>query len=110
MADSELDALWNFFGAVFHEDWCTEGACCAEVVSKFAEQTPDPEQLLCIASALRHLADEVLAAGTPDPDLEQRLYREFGCNYLFSVDGVSGSEWLNGMADQLRAAALARSS
>lgn len=97
----DFEAVKEFFSAYFHEDWCSDAEDSTQVVAEYLRERPDRATLRSIARGIQLLVER----HTPDDEMENVLFREFGCYYLPSADGRSAREWLQEVGDEIRVAA-----
>jgi hypothetical protein len=93
---------YDFFAAYFHQDWHLDDRQPDDVVARFLATMRADE-----SNELAKLADDLdafAARFAVDAELEGALYRELGCFYLPSADGVSAREWLKHITTRIRAA------
>lgn len=91
----QKEKLRQFFGAYFHQDWDIEYGT--------------PEQTLSAAirgheaqrEELSRLVELFVEEHPDDEGLEQALWRDLGCEYLTSADGISSRAWLLDVAAKL---------
>jgi hypothetical protein len=93
------ELLDRFFGAYFHQDWSIEADSPEAVVDRYITDTRTlgDKHILALAIAIRDYA----ARFTTDLELEDRLFRDFDCNYGPSLDNRSAKEWMASVAKQL---------
>ena len=95
LANEERELLFQFFGAYFHEDFVLEGKP-QEIVERFIKDTA-PDQRMAIGRAIVKYCDAL----PTDSELREKLFRELGCYYDPTADGMSEREWLLGVAARL---------
>jgi hypothetical protein len=101
MIQKEQDALRQFFGAYFHEDWPMDAGGPDEVVASFLREGRSAEEL----SRLAQMIDAYAAMASDDAALERALFTDLWCYYIPSADGVGARAWLRHVANLIRAAA-----
>ena len=87
--------LKAFFGAHFHQDWPYEAANPEAIISRYAAAATPAD-----VHSLAHAIQEYSNAFT-DRELEAKLFRELGCYYCPSADGLDAKAWLEQVATQL---------
>lgn len=87
-------ALKNFFGAYFHQDWDIAADDWQGVVDVYVDEDPD-------ATQLRALADEIddLRDSRAEPDLSDFVVHTAGCEYW--PGPTSYRDWLGEVAHRL---------
>jgi hypothetical protein len=89
------EALKNFMGGYFHQDWALDDASPREVLQRYFLDQDSTEELSSVLRALRELID-----GDDFPgELSDRLCDEFGCYYYPPGAGLSTRGWLQTLAD-----------
>jgi hypothetical protein len=101
---NDYEALQNFIGGYFHEDWALDDASPREVVQRFFRDHDSIEELAPVFRALRELIEG------PDDDevLSSRLFKEFGSYYNPRNLGLSTRVWLQTLADDFEREIKAR--
>ena len=88
--------LGNFFSAYFHEDWPCEAETPEVVVAGYV-RTATPSDVRSLAEAIRNYSAEF----ANDMELEEKLFKDLGCYYRPSAEGLSAKAWLESVANQL---------
>jgi hypothetical protein len=88
--------LGNFFSAYFHEDWPCEAESPEAVIAGYI-RTAEPSDVRSLGKAVRDYSQ----AFADDKELEEKLFKELGCYYRPSAEGVSVKAWLENVANQL---------
>jgi hypothetical protein len=96
MTDAETEILRQFFGAYFNQDWSLDASGPDDVIRQFIEDTGSASQAAGMAELIGRFIAE--ASGT---DLESRLFRDLGCFYMPSADGVEAADWLRHVSSLL---------
>ncbi len=91
----DSEALQQFFGAYFHQDWALDASSPEQVLADYFHDHEDGD-LRATLSAIRQL----LAEEDADDRLAERLFREFWCYYDPRGLGQETRTWLNGIVDQ----------
>lgn len=92
------DALNQFFGAYFHQDWSDEvGSQDPDAVILFFSRNESAEQVRALVSELNGLID----AGLSDAELERLVQTEFGGYIIPTVDGWTWTAWIQHIVDLL---------
>jgi hypothetical protein len=94
--ESGQEVLKNFFSAYFNQDWHCDAESTEQVVAEYASLASAP-QAKALAEAILNYSTRFAS----DQELENGLYRELGCYYLPSGDGLSAKDWLKNVASQL---------
>jgi hypothetical protein len=93
----DYPALFQFFGAYFHEDFLLEAATAEEVISNYVRSRkgqPELHELSC--GILDFIHDH-----PNDADLARALFEELGCYYSPGSLGLSPRKWLLDVAAKL---------
>jgi hypothetical protein len=90
-----VDAAATFLSTSFHRD--TEAESIRDVIRSFIRSEEGQESAWMIASQLDLIADQRIYA-TDDEWLE----RVYGCRYLPSQIGLSGSNWVRAVAQLMK--------
>jgi hypothetical protein len=90
-----VDAAATFLSASFHRD--TQADSIRDVVRSFVSSEEGQESAWMIASQLDLIADQRIYA-TDD----EWLKRVYGCGYLPSQIGLSGSNWVRAVAQMMK--------
>jgi hypothetical protein len=88
--------LQNFFSAYFHEDWPCEAESPEAVVAGYV-RTAKPSHLRSLSKAIQEYSREFAS----DRELEENLFKDLGCYYRPSTQGLSAKAWLENVANQL---------
>lgn len=100
MTSKETEALRQFFGAYFHQDWMEDAPDPDHVVQLFIDDQGTSEDLTRLARLIeKYAADDV-----DDAVLERRLLNELWCYYSPRADGVAVRDWLHHIANLLLSA------
>ncbi|MCC7171886.1 MAG: hypothetical protein IT459_15685 [Planctomycetes bacterium] len=91
---TDIEILRSFFSSYFHEDWSLDASEPGAIVDRYLTSNPASEHLSRLARSLESLA----ADGGSDSDIERALFRELGCYYMPSADGLSARKWLTELA------------
>ena len=98
LSEEEYELVRQFFGGYFHEDWGLDAPNRRELVALYMNQSGmTPEQLHSLSKAIGKYGERY----PDDHELSDRLYRELGCCYMPSADGLSAHQWLETIARQL---------
>ncbi|MDW8213061.1 MAG: contact-dependent growth inhibition system immunity protein [Roseiflexaceae bacterium] len=93
-SSTQFEALRDFMGAYFHQDWMLDDETPDEVMSRFlAMQQPTRDELQALIAQI----DAFTSAHPDDTTIEQALEHVLGCYYQPSADQRSAREWLNGV-------------
>ena len=87
--------LYSFFAPYFHQDWDLATDTPSGVVDLFKADAP--QECRALAEAILDFCNEF----TSDLELENKLSRDLGCEYVPSLAGESASSWLRQIATQL---------
>jgi len=98
LTTQQHERLRQFFGAYFHEDFLLDSPSPDAVVDLYLHDH-DAMEIQNLAGDILHLLQETAGA-----DLDRRLYREYGCNYLPEADRLTRAEWLLRLATKLKTA------
>jgi hypothetical protein len=102
--NTDHEALKNFMGGYFHQDWADDGASPQDIVQSYFQAQDSTEELSSVLRALRELID-----GDDFPgELSDRLCDEFGCYYYPPGVGLSTRDWLQSVADDFEREIKAR--
>jgi len=99
MSSTDYPDLEQFLGCHFHQDWDLDFDNWVAGVSQFLSNWP-PQFVLAVRKELNRL----LARGLEDQELGRLLLCELGCYYDPTPDGISYTEWLCQIRDQLEKA------
>jgi hypothetical protein len=102
--NNDHEALQNFMGSYFHQDWTLDDASPHEVLQRYFRDQDSAEELSSVLRALRDL----IADGDDDEALSTRLLREFGSYYNPRGVGLSTRAWLQTLADDFEREITAR--
>jgi hypothetical protein len=102
---NDYEALQNFIGGHFHEDWSLDDASPREVVQRFFRDHDSIEDLAPVFRALR----ELIEVADDDAVLSSRLLKEFDSYYHPSNWGLSTRVWLQTLAADFEGEIKARS-
>jgi hypothetical protein len=89
-------ALWQLFGAYFHQDWDLSGPDWQSVLAEYVD-TAQPETALQAAGELAALLRDI----PDDAELRRIVPDDLGCEYLPEPGGLTMREWLMEMQRQL---------
>ena len=92
-----MNDIKNLFSGYFHEDWEVDAHEPSEVIANFLAEGCSAEELDGLSSNIRVFVGQY----DNDADLEDALFRELGCYYQPSADGVSAKTWLEHVALEL---------
>jgi hypothetical protein len=101
---NDYEALQNFIGGYFHEDWSLDDASPREIVQRFFRDHDSIEELAAVFRALR----ELIEGADDDEVLSSRLFKEFGSYYNPRNLGLSTRVWLQTLADDFEREIKAR--
>ena len=90
--------LKQFFAAYFHQDWDCDSETPAAVVALYMSHSTMDEIDRLKGAILR-----LMACDCDDAELEESLYRDFGCFFLPSGAGLNVKEWLQSIVTILSA-------
>lgn len=99
MTRAGFDKARNFFSAYFHEDWAEEADTPEAVITGYLAEGWSSEEMHELASEIENLGELYVE----DADLEEALFRELGCYYQPSADGMSAHAWLSALSRALTA-------
>jgi hypothetical protein len=88
--------LFQFFAGYFHEDFRLEATDVLDIVDRYSAEVT-PEQRSRLGDAIVQYCEE----NSIDEELAEKLYRELGCYYDPTPDGVSARDWLQSIALRL---------
>ena len=91
-----MSNLFYFLGGYFNEDWNLEADDDKGIVALFMKQESREQ----ISQTLAEL-QELLAQKRTEDDLKRYLFYELHCRYNPTADGLSLTQWLASIADQL---------
>ena len=103
ITNAQREALFQFFGGYFHEDFLMEFDSPEGAVSAFVRQRGPGVDLRELGRAITMFIDE----HPNDDELEGALFKELGCYYLPRADGISPRAWMLGIAARFGASNLA---
>lgn len=83
------ERLKSFFAAYFHQDWMEDAERPEEVVEQYLA-TAIPDEAARLAEDIRAF----LESCSDEAELRDRLFRELGCYYDPTADGVAARDWL----------------
>lgn len=95
MTEHELETLRQFFG-YFHEDWTLDAQDANEVLASFLQEGRESSEL----KQLSQLIIKYARSKPTDEELEMALFKELGCYYPPSSDGLSAHRWLLDIAER----------
>ncbi|MBB3313473.1 hypothetical protein FHT78_005265 [Rhizobium sp. BK196] len=84
-----FEKLEQLMGGYFHQDWDTEGASDAEVISAFRRAEPVNQIEATIVEI-----DHLLWLFTRNPLKIEEHLAALGCEYYYQAHGLNGQEWL----------------
>ena len=91
-----MSNLFHFLGGYFNEDWDLEAEDYRGIVVLFMKQEPREQ----ITQTLTEL-QELLAQKRSEDELEKCPFHELHHRYNPTPDGLTLSQWLVSMADQI---------
>ncbi len=94
--EKQLLLLRSFFSAYFHEDWICDDDGTKSVVTRYARNAA-PADIRALGEAILDYS----GGFESDRELEEELFKDLGCYYRPSGEGLSAKAWLEGVADQL---------
>lgn len=89
MTQETYPALWQLFGAYFHQDWDLSGPDWRDVAAEYRTEA-GPE----IARAAAGEIDRLLNDTPDDGELRRIVLDDLDCCYLPEPGGVTMREWL----------------
>lgn len=84
----------DFLSGYYHEDWIEETGSDEAVIELFFSSSLSSDFVARLASEMESLSIEMRSAKAHD----DVLFREYGCYYTPSADGLTASEWLMKMS------------
>ena len=99
MTNAGFNKARNFFSAYFHEDWAEDADTPEAVITGFGAEGWSSEELHELASEIENFCELYVEHA----DLEAALFRELGCYYQPSADGMTAHAWLFALARALTA-------
>jgi hypothetical protein len=93
---NEREALRQFFGGYFHQDWHCDCRTPDEVLDRYSKAASDVE-----ACSLGKAILEYGRSFDTDEELERKLFSDFGCYFMPSGLGMSAIAWLEQIANRL---------
>ena len=94
--ESDKILLAEFFSTYFHEDFLVGVASVDALIARYVDTMPKKHRLR-LSKAIQRYASE----SKTDTDLEDDLYRDLGCYYVPSGEGISAKSWLKKIAHDL---------
>lgn len=91
-----LDALHDFFGAYFHQDWGIEHGGAEEIISAFLADSSNDD--------IRITQQEINALlGEQKDELNLRAYvlKDLSCYYCYWNEWETGEDWLRHVSNRL---------
>ena len=88
--------LTEFFSTYFHEDFLLDADNPDAVIARYSNIT-NAEERRALSSAIQNFSAKV----SSDEELEDKLFREYGCYYRPSGEGVSARKWLKKIVHDL---------
>lgn len=95
---SHHERLSQFFSGYFHEDWELEAEDPNGIIDIYLSQQADREHPVSVAADLDALTSSELS----DDALSSMLFKDLGCYYDPSVDGLSARAWLQQVSRRLK--------
>lgn len=89
--------MQDFFAAYFHQDWEDDASSPEEVVQNYLASASDVE-IASLASEIERL----LSGHMNEDQLDEMLFRELGCFYSPTADGLTPTAWLNHLVERFR--------
>jgi hypothetical protein len=100
----DREALKNFMGGYFHEDWSDVDTSPEAAVQHYFRDQGSTEELSSVLRALR----ELIEGDAGDEALSDRLFDEYGCNFYPPGAGLSTRAWVRTLADDFEREIKAR--
>lgn len=97
MKNGKLTDLESFLGGYFHEDWRLESDSPDDAIARFLAGEPGAGLRERIVAQIDEYLATKAAAG-----IEEGLFKDLGCYYLPSADGMSAGAWLEHVANRLK--------
>lgn len=96
-----MEKMMQFFGAYFHQDWRADLLDPDDTVRLFVSDGFSKNELKHLVESIEKYA----ATKESDAAAEEGLFRELGCYYIPSADGIGARAWLQHVARLISSAA-----
>jgi CdiI immunity protein len=96
MLREQFPDLYQFFAGRFNQDWDLFAPDDGGVIEGFLREEP-PE----FVNAVRREISALIGLGLPEHVLQQAVWRDLGCSYDPTPDGVSMTQWIQSVSERL---------
>jgi CdiI immunity protein len=88
--------LDQFLAGRFHQDWPLDASNDLGMIELFLSEEP-PEFVDSVRRQIRAL----IGLGLSEQELQDAVWRDFGCEYDPTIDGLSVTQWVQSVAARL---------